>query len=180
MRSSFQARKSSFQTARMVYYTTGTTCAKGQTFCCLKSEGDSLVRWFFVQLHHKTGYFGEKETTEECLNTLETYVLSHAYGFHREKFKLIQDDDSIHTARNCTEWFPASNTDVLPWAAKPFDLNSIENLWGMMALSVHENRRQSSTVQELRIAVRECWSNFKFDLLPLLLSSTQAYFAVFK
>lgn len=108
-------------------------------------------------------FLEHKQTPKDYLNSLETYTLPYAYASHRENFRFMQDDSSIHTACICNEWFHALNVDVISWAANSLDLNPIENTWRVPARFVYHNRKQYSTVKKLKIALLECWHNLDCD-----------------
>lgn len=68
----------------------------------------------------------------------------------------MQDNASVHTARNVMEWFGRQNFEVLDWPALSPDLNPIENVWASMERNwpnVHP--RNANT---LDIVVHERWN----------------------
>ena len=97
---------------------------------------------------------------EKYTDLLEMFMLPFAhdnYGTRKKDFVFMQDNASVHTARNCKTWFKQHKVKVLPWPALSPDLNPNENVWGALAKAVYANGRQFNTIAELTEFVLEKW-----------------------
>uniref|UniRef100_A0A3Q0SU03 Tc1-like transposase DDE domain-containing protein n=1 Tax=Amphilophus citrinellus TaxID=61819 RepID=A0A3Q0SU03_AMPCI len=63
-----------------------------------------------------------------------------------------------------------NNITLLDHPACSPDLNPIENIWGWMAREVYKNGHQFQTVDALREAIFNTWSNVPTSLLETLAS----------
>jgi hypothetical protein len=68
-------------------------------------------------------------------------------------FTFQQDNARPHTAHMTTNWLEGNCVDVLPWPAYSPDLNPIENLWGLMTITIFKSGKQCTTVEELQDVV---------------------------
>ena len=67
--------------------------------------------------------------------------------------------------------------DVVDWLSRSYDLNPIENVWGILVHQVHKDNKQNSCLAELRQAIRRAWNHLKFDtLLELTISMSSRIF----
>uniref|UniRef100_A0A3Q2EF15 Tc1-like transposase DDE domain-containing protein n=1 Tax=Cyprinodon variegatus TaxID=28743 RepID=A0A3Q2EF15_CYPVA len=85
--------------------------------------------------------------------------------------KFADDNAAVHTARLTKEFFQENNIPLLDHPACSPDLNPIENIWGWMAREVFKNGHQFQTVDALREAIFNTWSNVPTSLLETLASS---------
>uniref|UniRef100_A0A3P9PWG7 Tc1-like transposase DDE domain-containing protein n=1 Tax=Poecilia reticulata TaxID=8081 RepID=A0A3P9PWG7_POERE len=82
-----------------------------------------------------------------------------------------QDNAAVHNARLTKEFFQENNITLLDHPACSPDLNPIENIWGWMAREVYKNGHQFQTVDAIREAIFNTWSNVPTSLLKTLASS---------
>ncbi|KAL6479984.1 hypothetical protein MHYP_G00110170 [Metynnis hypsauchen] len=82
-----------------------------------------------------------------------------------------QDNAAVHNARLTKDFFQENNITLLDHSACSPDLNPIENIWGWMAREGYKNRHQFQTVDALREAIFNTWSNVPTSLLKTLASS---------
>lgn len=85
------------------------------------------------------------------------------FGYDQHIFQ--QDNAPIHISRSTRRWLAARNIRVLPWPACSPDLNLIENLWGILVLKVYALNRQYQSVEELRNAIAQAWT--EIDAEPI-------------
>ena len=60
---------------------------------------------------------------------------------------------------------------VIDWPAISQNLNSMENLWGVLARDVYAHGRQFSTIQELKQQVEQSWVSLEPHFLQNLVRS---------
>uniref|UniRef100_A0A3Q3B977 Tc1-like transposase DDE domain-containing protein n=1 Tax=Kryptolebias marmoratus TaxID=37003 RepID=A0A3Q3B977_KRYMA len=87
-----------------------------------------------------------------------------------KKFTLM-DNAAVHNACQTKEFFQENNITLLDHPACSLDLNPIENIWGWMAREVYKNGHQFQTVDALREAIFNTWSNVPTSLLETLASN---------
>ena len=58
--------------------------------------------------------------------------------------------------------FSGQMINLLDWPSKSPDLNSIENLWGILVRKVYSNGRQFDCFPQLKAEIVKCW-----DEIPL-------------
>uniref|UniRef100_A0A3B3UP82 Uncharacterized protein n=1 Tax=Poecilia latipinna TaxID=48699 RepID=A0A3B3UP82_9TELE len=80
-------------------------------------------------------------------------------------------NDWVFQQDNAAEFFQENNITLLDHPACSPDLNPIENIWGWMAREVYKNGHQFQTVDALREAIFNTWSNVPTSLLETLASS---------
>jgi len=82
-----------------------------------------------------------------------------------------QDNASIHVAGTTLEWFQKRKVRKIDWPSLSPDLNPIENLWGILSRKAYANGRQYNTVEELKMAIYECWEDIPIETLQTLVKS---------
>ena len=94
----------------------------------------------------------------------DTFGAEHPWVFQH-------DGAAIHTAIATRKWLTERQIRTLPWPAKSPDLNIIENVWGFMARTVYKRRKQYSTVDELKQAIRDARDEINSDYIFKLYNS---------
>ena len=80
-----------------------------------------------------------------------------------------QDGARAHTAYETINFIRSLNVNILEWAAQTSDLNPIENVWGQMKRILGNKRFK--TLNELELAVVECWNSLSLDYFQTLIKS---------
>jgi transposase len=88
---------------------------------------------------------------------------------HIGRLTLQQDNAPPHTAKSTREFFATQNVDVMPWPASSPDLNTIENIWGI--LKVRVDRRKPRNKQELIAFALEEWNGIEMDIVRRTIES---------
>uniref|UniRef100_A0A3P9N322 Tc1-like transposase DDE domain-containing protein n=1 Tax=Poecilia reticulata TaxID=8081 RepID=A0A3P9N322_POERE len=83
----------------------------------------------------------------------------------------MKDNAAVHNAHLTKEFFQENNITLLDHPSCYLDLNPIENIWGWMAREVYKNGHQFQTVDAIREAIFNTWSNVPTSLLETLASS---------
>ena len=82
-----------------------------------------------------------------------------------------QDNAPIHMAHKVTQWFKEKNITIMNWPASSPDLNHIENVWKLMKDNIQKHKNFLRTIDELKAALKEEWSNFDMSLLRAVVES---------
>ena len=72
----------------------------------------------------------------------------------------MQDNAPSHTSNNTEKWFGLNKIKKLWWHPQSPDQNPIENVWEMMLRYVRSQKKQPSSLAELREALKEVWESF--------------------
>ena len=88
--------------------------------------------------HSALHYRKEEQIFSKRQNVGSFVMLWTAFSFHGKK-----------------DWLAYKGIEMLPCPSKSPDLNLIENMWGILARSLHHKARQFSTVEELKEVIFE-------------------------
>lgn len=135
--------------------------------------GGSLMVWAGCSKVGKTqlAKITCRMNSKNYIDMLEDIFIPFSEDFMPDEMIFMQDNASIHVSRETKQWFEQKNIELLKWPARSPDLNPIENLWGIMAREVYGGGKQYQTIQELEVAVRNCWRNIRLPLLEKLINS---------
>lgn len=92
---------------------------------------------------------------------------------YEEDWILQQDNASIHTFKLTNNRISSENIGAMDWSAKSPDLNSIENLLGVLARNVYGGGRPYRIANELACFVLEEWEKICSKLVKNLGNSMQ-------
>ncbi|KAK2579788.1 hypothetical protein KPH14_012181 [Odynerus spinipes] len=80
-----------------------------------------------------------------------------------------QDNAPIHTASSTKKWFQEFGIELLPWPALSPDLNPIENLWGILARKVYDQKKPPiESIAELKKRIQSSWADIPNEILNKL------------
>lgn len=68
-----------------------------------------------------------------------------------------QDNASIHISKSTWEWFNYNGMNTMGWPAVSPDVNSMENLWGILARAIYTNGIQYTNKEDLKAAIISAW-----------------------
>ncbi len=89
--------------------------------------------------------------------------------FKDADFIFQQDLAPAHTARSTKSWLNNHGVGVLDWPANSPDLNSIENLWGIVKRKMRNKRPKNA--DELKATVKENLGFHTTSAVPQLITS---------
>ncbi|CAF3604407.1 unnamed protein product [Rotaria socialis] len=82
-----------------------------------------------------------------------------------------QDNAPIHRVKVNLTWLKSQKINVLPWPLLSPDLNSIENLWGILARKVYAGGKQFRSKEQLKTAILKSWEEISIEQLRALVES---------
>jgi arsenate reductase-like glutaredoxin family protein len=132
---------------------------------------DSVMVWGSFTASGRAGlYFLPKNATMNSdfyISCLNDHLLTF---FHIHKCQyFLQDGAPCHTSKKTKKWLADKNIPLLDWPGNSPDLNPIENLWHVMKNEVA--RKDTSSIQKLKDAILQVWTNFSTSYLENLASS---------
>ncbi len=99
-----------------------------------------------------------KSTVNIFQDILEHFMLPSAdklYG--DDDFIFQQDLAPAHSAKGTKSWFNDHVVTVLDWPANSSDLNSIENLWGIVKRKMRDTRPNNA--DDLKAGIKAAWAS---------------------
>lgn len=84
-------------------------------------------------------------------------------------FQFYQDNDPKHSAHDVKNWLLYNCPKVIKTPAQSPDLNVTEHLWDELGRRMQD--RQCTSIQNLKIALQEEWSNISPDVCKKLVQS---------
>lgn len=106
---------------------------------------------------------------QTILNNITLPSAENLFNNHTNKWILVQDNDSKHSAASTKEWLNLNGVEVMKWPPQSPDLNPIENLWSHIKQRMKHD--SSSTIDELYLKVDKEWSHVNQNVRTNLIKS---------
>ena len=116
-------------------------------------------------------FVSNRMKSQEYTDILDPSLLPFMAQNPQKNYELQQDNVPIHKSNHTKQWMSKTGVARLDWPSRSPDLNPIENVWGLMVREVYKNRRQFSTVQELKAAILVAWNSLGSDVIKNLVAS---------
>ncbi len=102
---------------------------------------------------------------------LEHFMLPSADKLYGDADFIFQQDLApAHTAKGTKSWFNDHGVTLLDWPANSPDLNSIENLWGIVKRKMRDTRPNNA--DDLKAAIKATWVSITPEQCHGLIAST--------
>jgi len=144
-----------------------------KTFFSRQNGGGSVMVWaaFWSDGTTKIAFLDGKQKAADYVWTLSEYLLPAVHLRFGTEFVFQQDNASILTSNETTEFFVEHSIDKIDWPAKSPDLNPIENVWAYLTRKVYHDGKQFSTINELKESILREWSALQVSYLQKLVDS---------
>ncbi len=148
---------------------------EAQNPCCLKSSvkfPQSVMIWAAISSAGVGPLCFLKSTVNAAIyqEILEHFMLPSAGKLYGDADFIFQQDLApAHTAKGTKSWFNDHGVTVLDWPANSPDLNSIENLWGIVKRKMRDTRPNNA--DDLKAAIKETWASIPPQQCHKLISS---------
>lgn len=138
-----------------------------------QNGGGSVMLWGGFSAKGKTELAVLKgmQNSDDYVYMVSEFLLPFAHLTYGTDFIYQQDNASIHTSKRTKDFFEEQALAVLDWPARSPDLNSIENLWSILAQKVYSNGKQYRNVSALTVAILAAWSKIDTSTLVHLVVS---------
>lgn len=146
-----------------------------ERFSCNVAGGGSVMIWGGFSYYGKTelAFLEGKQNSSKYVETLKQYLVSAIADLKRQSGSSMvifqQDNASIHTSQETTDYLKMLDAEVSKWPAKSPDLNPIENVWGVLARSVYANGRQFISREQLKSQIEQSWREIGSNYLKGLI-----------
>jgi hypothetical protein len=129
------------------------------TFFSRQNGGRSVMvrAAFWADGTVKIAFLDGKQKAAVYVWTLSEYRLPAVHLRFGTEFVFQQDNGSIHTSNETTEFFVEHSIDKIDWSANSPDFNPIENVWGYLTRKVYHDGNQFSTTNESKEAILREW-----------------------
>ena len=134
---------------------------------CWAVSGGSAMVWgaIFANGKSQLAILEGIQTAELYIRTLKELLLPLIPEGRRGTIVYQQDNATIHEANLTKMWLLHQNIKTVDWPAHSPDLNTIENVWGLLARRVYANGRVLSTIDELRSCILTEWQNLETETI---------------
>ncbi|CAK9818981.1 Transposable element Tc3 transposase, partial [Anthophora quadrimaculata] len=141
---------------------------------CLNSRNGAVMVWaaFKRNIKSELSFISGRLNSTDYQNMLHSHLLPFITIIDDNKVIFQQDNALIHTASSIRKWFEGFGIKLLPWRAISPHLNSIENLWSILARKVYDQEKpQIQNVRELKNGIESAWADIPNDILNRLLDN---------
>jgi len=90
-----------------------------------------------------------KQNAAKYIATIKSFCVPIMNLNIRPKIYLVQDNCSIHVAKQCKEFFKTQHFQIIEWPSKSPDINLMENIWKMLSDIIYSSN-QPKNKEELR------------------------------
>ncbi len=136
---------------------------EAQNPCCLKSSvkfPQSVMVWGAMSSAGVGSLCFLKSTVNAAIyqDILEHFMLPSADKLYGDADLILQQNVApVHTAKGTKSWFNDHGVTVLDWPANSPDLNSIENLLGIVKRKMRDTRPNNA--DDLKAAIKAIWAS---------------------
>ncbi|KAG0817752.1 hypothetical protein G6F16_012601 [Rhizopus arrhizus] len=141
----------------------------------IKHGGGSLMLWGCLTWYG-VGYLSNIKgsiNSDFYIGILEDELMKTFdwYDLQKEDIIFQQDNASIHTAKEVSEWLENNNISVLRWPPHSPDLNPIENLWSILKRRLLQYEKQPDGMLELWSRIENVWESITQNECQKLIES---------
>ena len=111
-----------------------------------------------MKIQSKIAFICKKMNAEDYKKLLVEQFAGISHSMDGSKWIFQQDNTSCHKAKVVMHWLSKQKIDILSWPPYSPDLNSIENLWGLLARKIYNAGVQYSTKNDLKSAISNAWN----------------------
>ena len=112
-----------------------------------------------------------KQTAESYVKTLNDCLLPSVAEKFENDFLFQHDGATIHTAYLTKHFLLLKNIRAISWPSHSPDLNTIENVWGLLTRKVYDGNRVFQTQAELQAAILQAWHELEINTVDILIDS---------
>ncbi len=114
--------------------------------------------------------FWSPQSTVIYQEILEHFMLPSADKLYGDADFIFQQDLApAHTAKGTKNWFNNHDVTVLDWPANSPDLNSTDNLWGIVKRKMRDTRPNNA--DDLKAAIKATWASITPEQCHKLITS---------
>ena len=90
-----------------------------------------------------------KQNADKYIDTIKSFCVPIMNLNIQSKIYLVQDNCSIHVAKQSKEFFKTQDFETVQWPSKSPDINLMENIWKILSDIIYSNN-QPKNQKELR------------------------------
>ena len=109
--------------------------------------------------------------SKQYTNLLTEHFLEDFFPTAGNRAIFQQDNAPVHVSRHSKVFFSDKNVVLMDWPALSPDLNSIENLWGIVAWQVYGQGKQYDSKVSLTCTIMKSWSEKDDQTVKSLIES---------
>ena len=96
---------------------------------------------------------------------LENHLVDIGNSIGGSSWNFQEDNAPVHQSKVNIIWFKCQKIIVLLWSSLSADLNSIKNMWRLLARKVYGAGIQLRTKKQLKTATSKSWKKITIDQL---------------